>query len=278
MVNYQNIIEMDIWSNFGSFSKPFSNTGGLLTYLIPPKTSVIGIIGGILGYNYHDYEIDENNNKKYKIEELYDVKISIQAIFDLKIRRIIFNCHYGNEPNLLNVKEDVLIKPYYKLYLSFPETLKDKEKKFLEKIKRQETVYNLYMGRNEFFLNYKFKNYFENVKTKRVISEFNSKKDGKIYGTLERSNIEKCRLKKSPEGTTIYERLKKGIARYAQYYEYIIRDYPVRRGNFVNFDFSKVSFYSLSKQEDCYFAFLSLKNNTELELYSIGDDKWISLI
>ena len=146
-------------------------------------------------------------------------------------------------------------------------------------IKTQETVYNLYMGRNEFFLNYVFKNHFENVKAKTITSEFHSKKDGKIYGTLERSNVEKCRLKEASkfEGS-IYERLKNGLKKYARYYEYIISDYPVRRSNFVNFDFSEVSFYSLSEQKDCYFARLSLKNNTKLKLYNIGDDKWISLI
>jgi len=279
MPEHKNIIEMDIWSSFGCFTKPFSNTGGLLTYLIPPKTSIIGMIAAILGYNFDDYIKLNNGIKQYKIEELYDIKISIQAMFDLKVKRVTFNCHYGNEPNLLNIKEDVLINPYYRLYLSFPKATKDKEKEFLEKIKKQETIYNLYMGRNEFFLNYKFKNNFENVKRKIIISEFDSKKDGKIYGTLERSNVEKCELIEAPkfEGT-IYERLKKGITRYARYYEYIIRDYPVRRSNFVNFDFSEISFYSLSEQKDCYFANLSLKENTELELYNIGDNKWISLI
>ena len=270
---------MDIWSNFGCFTKPFSNTGGLLTYLIPPKTAVVGMIAAVLGIRFDDFEELDGGIKRYRIEELYDIKISIQAMFDLKVKRVTFNCHYGNEPNLLNVKEDVLIKPRYTLYLSFPETMNDKEKEFLEKIKRQETVYNLYMGRNEFFLNYVFKKYFDNVKTKTITSEFYSKKDGKIYGTLERSNVEKCKLALKFEGM-LYEnkRLKEGFTRYARYYEYIISDYPVKRSNFVNFDFSEVSFYSLSEQKDCYFAKLSLKNNTELKLYNIGDDKWISLI
>ena len=279
MPEYSDIIEMDIWSNFGCFTKPFSNTGGLLTYLIPPKTAVVGMIAAVLGIRFDDFEEFDGGIKRYRIEELYDLKISIQAMFDLKVKRVTFNCHYGNEPNLLNVKEDVLIKPSYTLYLSFPGTMKDKEKEFLERIKRQETVYNLYMGRNEFFLNCVFKNYFDNVKTKTITSEFHSKKDGKIYGTLERSNVEKCKLKEASnfEGN-IYERLKNGVRKYARYYEYNIRDYPVKRSNFVNFDFSEVSFYSLSEQKDCYFARLSLKNNTELKLYNIGDDKWISLI
>ena len=107
------IIRLDIWSSFGCFTSPFSNIGGLLTYLIPPKTSIIGMIGSILGYGFDDYDEEENNIKKYRIEELYDIKISVQPRFKLKTRKITFNSHYGNEHHMLNIKEDVLINPRY---------------------------------------------------------------------------------------------------------------------------------------------------------------------
>ena len=81
-MNYANVIEMDIWSNFGCFSKPFSNTGGILSYLIPPKTSVIGMIGAILGY-----EFDDNDEGIFSIEELFDIKLSILPLYDLKSKR-----------------------------------------------------------------------------------------------------------------------------------------------------------------------------------------------
>lgn len=155
---------MDIWGSFGCFTKPFSNTGGLLTYLIPPKTSIIGMIAAILGYEFDDFEELEDGTRKYKIEKLYAIKVSIQPLFDLKVKRVTFNSHYGNEPHMLNVNQDVLINPFYRLYLSFPDHLENEEKEFLGLINNNETVYNLYMGRNEFFMNYEIKNYFENVK------------------------------------------------------------------------------------------------------------------
>ena len=67
-MKFSNVIELDIWSNFGCFSKPFSTTGGILSYLIPPKTSIIGMIGAILGYDFDDYE-EKDSIKEYKIEK-----------------------------------------------------------------------------------------------------------------------------------------------------------------------------------------------------------------
>lgn len=283
MTNYKNIIEMDIWSSFGCFTKPFSNTGGLLTYLIPPKTSIIGMVAAILGYEFNDYEKMEDGTKKYKIEELYDIKISIQALFDLKVKRVTFNSHYGNEPHMLNVNEDILINPLYNIYLSFPNELEDKEEIFLERIKANETVYNLYMGRNEFFMNYEFKNYFEGLEPHILDKShendfFKGNKDQKVYGIIDKRKISNIKLYSEITETTIFGTLKQDIKKLASYYEYVIRDYPIERHNFVDFNYIPISFYSMNKNDNAYFSKLSLNENEELELYEIGDNKWISLI
>lgn len=282
MDNYEDIIEMDIWSSFGCFTKPFSNTGGLLTYLIPPKTSIIGMVAAILGYDFDDFIELENGTKRYRIEELYDIKVSIQALFDLKIKRVTFNSHYGNEPHLLNVHEDVLIEPFYKLYLGFPGKLKNEKNKFLERLKVNETIYNLYMGRNEFFMNYKFINHFDDVEIEILNSEdsskfFNQSEEQKVYGLLDRRIVETVKLSETSE-QVIFGRLTSGIKKLASFYEYVIRDYPVKRYNFINFEYAPISFYSMSKKEDCFFSNLNLKEDQELELYKIGENEWISLI
>lgn len=284
MNNYEDIIEMDIWSSFGCFTKPFSNTGGLLTYLIPPKTSIIGMVAAILGYDFDDYKELNDGTLKYRIEELYDIKVSIQALFDLKVKRVTFNSHYGNEPHLLNVHQDVLIEPFYKVYLSFPNSLNDKKNEFLERLNANETVYNLYMGRNEFFMNYDLINNIQIDKNKILTrdnsTEFFSNSEGnknKIYGTLNKSLLKTVALSESSE-EILFGRLKSGIKKLASFYEYIIRDYPIRRYNFVNFEYLPVAFYSMNKNEDCFFSNLNLKEDMELELYGIGENRWISMI
>ncbi|WP_297897373.1 CRISPR-associated protein Cas5 [Methanobrevibacter sp.] len=274
MGKYKNIIVFDIWSSFGSFSKAFSNTGGLLTYLIPPKTTIIGMVAAILGYDFDDYN-EEEGIRKYKIEELYDVKISVKACFDLKVKRVVFNSHYGNEPELLNVRQDVLLNPYYRIYLSFPDEFEEKEKDFLTKIKTNKTVYNLYMGRNEFFLNYEFKEFLQSVDSKSINSNY--RHNEKIYGIIDNSKIKNIDLNSQTTTTRIFRKIKEDITKLASHYEYVIKDYPVRRYEFVNFEYLPISFYA-AENDDTYFTNLILKENEEMELFKIGEDKWISMI
>ncbi len=282
MNNYGDIIEMDIWSSFGCFTKPFSNAGGLLSYLIPPKTSIIGMVAAILGYEFDDYVELDDGSRKYKIEELYDIKISTQALFDLRVKRVTFNSHYGNEPHLMNIHQDVLIEPYYKIYLSFPNNLKSEKKELLEKLKVNETVYNLYMGRNEFFMNYELINHFNNPETKILTQEndnnfFKSSDEQKIYGTIDKRIIENATLSEITEGV-IFGRIDNSLKKLRSFYEYVIRDYPVERHNFTDFKYAPVSFYSMNKNDDCFFSNLNLNDNKELKLHKIGENKWVSLI
>lgn len=282
-MEYKNIIEMDLWSDFGCFTKPFSNTGGLLTYLIPPKTVIVGMIGAVLGYNFDDFQ-ELDDKRIYRIEELYDIKVSVQSLFDLKVKRIIFNSHYGNNKrDMLNVKQDLLLNPKYKLYLSFPEHLQSQEKAFLNSIKNYSTVYNLYMGRNEFPVNYEFKNYWENTNSVLLSSEnlnefFNEKQ--RIYGILNRNVVfnPKLETKMEKKLSLFRKRTKEEIRSLASHFEYLIKEYPVKRYNFTQFDFIPLSFYSMDEKRDCYFNEFDLREDHTLELHSIGDGKWISLI
>ena len=189
------IIELDIWSKFGCFSKPFSNSGGMLTYFIPPKTSIIGMIGAILGYKFDDYVTNDEGINTYSIEKLNEIKISIQPLFPLKTKRVTFN-QVSNE-GIQNIRQDILINPYYKLFIVFPKSLESEKNIFLERIKSQQSVFNLYMGKNEFMLNYNFINVYEYKTFKLDNSNKNSffSSGNKIYGSLNRKNIKNAILK-----------------------------------------------------------------------------------
>lgn len=130
------------------------------------------------------------------------------------------------------------------------------------------------MGRNEFFLNYEFKEFLENVESKNVNS--NEKCTDKIYGILDNRKIKNIDLN-SQTTTTIFGKIKKDITKLASHYEYVIKDYPVRRYEFVNFEYLPISFYA-AENDDTYFTNLILKENEEMELFKIGEDKWISMI
>lgn len=276
-MGFSNIIELDIWSKFGCFSKSFSNSGGILTYFIPPKTSIMGMIGSVLGYSFDEFELNDEGIKIYSIEKFNEIKVSIQPLFPLKTKRVTYNNVSGE--GIKNIHQDVLLNPYYKIFISFPDSLKEDENLFLDRIKNQQSVYNLYMGKNEFLLNVELKNVFDYesfVVNNSNKNEFFSK--NKIYGSLNRKNIKSTILKSEKEKAkrTLFSRA--STSKLESYYEYFIRDYPIKRENFVDFTYSPISFYAYPKEGDCYFSDLELKEDCEIELCKIGDNKWISLI
>ena len=291
-MKYNKVIEMDIWSNFGCFTKPFSTTGGLLTYLIPPKTSIIGIIGSVLGYEFDDYTVGDDNKSHYSIEKLFDVKISIQPLFDLKTKRVTFNRVDGNinKLSISNIHQDVLINPYYKLFISFPESLKIEEEIFIERVKNHQTIYNLYMGRNEFVLSYEFYNIFDydvTVITKDNAEEFFSNNNMKIFGTLNRSLIKDTKLKSIyknnvMENSPIFSMNNQGGVNLSHSFEYIVPEYPIKRSNFTEFSYSEISFFACEEFKKYYFSQIQLKDDLDdddsLDLIRIGENEWISMI
>ncbi|MBE6140121.1 MAG: CRISPR-associated protein Cas5 [Firmicutes bacterium] len=286
-MNFSKVIEIDIWSKFGCFTKPDSTSGGFLTYLIPPKTSIIGIIGAILGYDFDEFEKKDESINKYKIEELYDIKISIQPLFDLKTKRVTFNRVSGTteKTKIQNIHQDILINPYYKLFISFPDYLKDKEDLFLKRLENHETIYYLYMGRNEFPLSYEKCNVFDYES--KIIDSGNSQQffdnGEKIYGFIDRENISEVELKAIDKNalnddTIIFQFKKNNEMKLKSFYEYIIPEYPIKRSNFTDFAYSEISFYTEDNFKDCYFSRLYLKNNSSVELVKFGDHEWILMI
>lgn len=275
---------MEIWSQFGSFSKPFSNTGGILTYLIPPKTAIIGMIGSVLGYNVEDYREDESGNRRYRIEELYDIGVSIQPVFELITKRITFNSHYGNKSGLLNAKQDTLINPKYILYLSFPNGLSAQKEEFMRSIQKKETIYNLYMGRNNFPLNYEVLGHYKSCEMREIREMFEAAENERVYGTLNREIIKEAKITTYEEKKEIYSNnIKRQIKKFATEYDYFIRDYPVKRTNFTDFEYIPVSFFSTiySRKKpalDTYYSYFKVKKGSTVRLYGIGDGRWITLI
>lgn len=157
---------IDIESEFGAFNKPFSNTGGLLTFMIPPKTAIIGLLGATVGYGL-----------RKTLETFRDTKVGVEPLKDIETKTITYNCHYGGRPGrIVNIKQELLVKPRYRLYIEIVSNVKDKKliddiKELLQKAGVHEeakdvreglellfrnhiSYYSLYMGKNDFPLRY----------------------------------------------------------------------------------------------------------------------------
>jgi len=159
---------IDIKSQFGAFNKPFSNTGGLLTYMVPPKTAIVGLLGAIVGYNLPK-----------TLETFKDTKVGIEPLNNIETKTITYNCHYGGRSGRwVNIKQELLVNPQYCLYIETDSSIETKNKQLLQDInkllqrngisekakdirtglellfKNHISYYSLYMGKNDFPLRY----------------------------------------------------------------------------------------------------------------------------
>jgi CRISPR-associated protein Cas5h len=281
-MNFTNVIKLKICSNFGCFSKGVSTVGGNLTYLLPPKTSLIGMIGAILGVDFDDYIEINKNKRKYYLESFYDIKLNVQPLFELNTKRVTFNQIFNETKN---IHQDVLIKPTYIIYISFPETLENEEKIFIERLKNNQTIYNIYMGKNEFPISYELLDIFpynSKIVDNNNIEEFFSNKP-KIYGFLNRNLVKNTNLRiYKPFDSNIKLLFSKegGFEKLESYFEYNVKDYPIKRENFTNFTYLPISFFSEKYEGECFFNSFDLIKGSKIELTQINREEniWINMI
>ncbi len=155
-------ISFDIQARFGSFTKPFSTSGGLLTYRVPPKTSIKGMLGSIAGFDF-----------KETLSFLDGLKLAVLPLSENRTKTTTFNSHYGNpRGRMVNIRQEILINPSYRIITDFSEIENNngamkKINSILERNEVEENAssiydgyrrlldnnisyYEIYMGRNNF--------------------------------------------------------------------------------------------------------------------------------
>lgn len=162
------ILSFDVWSDFGFFKKPDVNKVSL-TYNLPPKPAILGMIGGILGMGglSQQYEINASDEQKKVFPEFYErlehLKIGIKPIGDFPFNKIIntynsYNSYfYDEEGKNKIVDEQLLIRPKYKIYV-YHETKNELITELESRLKNSNPVFMPYLGKNEFAA------CFENIK------------------------------------------------------------------------------------------------------------------
>jgi len=160
-------ISFDLEARFGSFTKPYSTTGGVLTYKVPPKTAIRGILGSMAGFDF-----------KETLSYLKGMKVGVIPLSDTRTKTTTFNSHYGNpRGRMVNIRQEILLNPSYRIIVDFTKTNNeskgtDKLQRLLKKngieqnissikegyeqiIKNNISFYEIYMGRNNFPMNLK---------------------------------------------------------------------------------------------------------------------------
>lgn len=164
MSTIDKIISFDIESDFGMFKKPDVNNPIYFTYNIIPKPTLLGVLGAIVGFaGYSQMQKDDNFPQFY--EEFEDLLISVvplekKGVFQKRIIKYNNTVGYANKDGgTLNISEQTLINPSYKIYLALDLSKNSHQliEKYLLANKTENGYipnyeYIPYMGKNEFKL------------------------------------------------------------------------------------------------------------------------------
>lgn len=141
----------DIWADYAHFKKYYTTTSPL-TFSVPPKTSIYGIIGAILG-------IDKNEYLYYFQPGMCQIGIQIKK--PIKKTRINLNLIDTKSAILMSriqnrtqIKTEFLKDVCYRIYLQHQN--KEIYKMLYDYIKAHKTVYTISLGLSENLANYIF--------------------------------------------------------------------------------------------------------------------------
>jgi len=142
-------IVFDFWSTYGHFKKPYT-TSSPLTFSIPPRTSVAGVIGAIVG-------IDKKIYMKYFTKDKADIAITIRKPIK-KVRLGINLLNFNDSMTKIEGKNPTRIEflkdPEYRIYFSHnDEEIYESVKAH---IKNHTSIYTPTMGLSENIANFKY--------------------------------------------------------------------------------------------------------------------------
>jgi len=148
------VLVFDISSDYAHFRQPYSTTSSL-TYAIPPRTAIFGLIGAVLGVDSggfgqsHHFEVLENAGLRTGVRILSSIK---------KVR---FNMNYTYTKSDVATKKvlhiqvpvEVIKDPVYRVYVSGDEWLLTE---LASMIRNKECYYTPYLGVSEFIATVKY--------------------------------------------------------------------------------------------------------------------------
>ncbi|MCK4260846.1 MAG: type I-B CRISPR-associated protein Cas5 [Halanaerobiales bacterium] len=222
----------DIWADYAHFKKYFTTTSPL-TFSIPPKTVIYGILGAIIGLEKDEYLEYFQNECKVGIQILNPIKkvrIGLNLIDTKKAKGIGWN----RIEQRTQIRTEFLKDPKYRLYIAH-DNLKIYEalKKYIQTHK---SVFTVSLGLSECLANFRYvgeeeveriqgNDEFVEVVTSFRIDDGNVKKgdinfdeSGKEYF------LDKVAIEMKPDrevvdyGQVLFERSGKGIKLRPQYY------------------------------------------------------------
>jgi len=155
------IVGLEITSDFGHFSHP-ATIYSSLSYPIPPKTVVMGMLGAIMGED--DY-LFLNAIRYACIVKRIDGKrnFCFNGIKDALKELNLEKAGNGFGKGRKQFYRELLINPAYEIYIDLAKLESSKANKLLTLLQESKSMYQLYMGINFCLASYRFLGSFEAV-------------------------------------------------------------------------------------------------------------------
>ncbi len=144
----------DIWSSFGHFKKPYTTTSPL-TYSIPTRTAITGILAAIIGLDKSEYiehfSLEKANVAVKIINPVKKIRISENFI---NTKKSMTKIHERTQ-----IKVEFLKDAAYRVYVSHIDA--GLYSKLKEMLSSHSTIYTISMGISEALANFKYVGEFE---------------------------------------------------------------------------------------------------------------------
>ena len=149
------IVVFDLYGDYGHFRVPYT-TSSPITFPVPPKTALYGIIGAILGYDKNSYlEIFAKERWHFAVSLRKSVsKFQIPENFINTKAAKMFARMPKNKSCRTQINMDFLKNPYFRIYVTSDN---ENELNRLESLlKEHKSVYTPVLGLSECLANFEF--------------------------------------------------------------------------------------------------------------------------
>lgn len=161
------LLSFEIWGDYAHFRRPYSTTSPL-TYPIPTKTSIIGLMASILGRERDSYyEEFSPLNSRVGIQILSPVRKFSLGVNLVDTKKGFFLWDITENPRT-QILFEILKDVYYRIYVWIKSD--DIYASLKQNLESHTTIYTPYLGKAQFLANFKFvKEYIDgNIKKKRA--------------------------------------------------------------------------------------------------------------
>jgi len=163
----EKVLAFDVWSEYAHFRKFFTTTSPL-TFSLPPRTALCGLIGAILGFSKESYL------RKFSKKDAYFAIRLMNPVKKIRFSENLIDTESSSTMNIIKqhtrIKFEFLKDPKYRVYFSHSDP--DLYESALEMISGHKCVYTPCLGISEHIANFAYIGEYSLEKKKNLAEIF----------------------------------------------------------------------------------------------------------